>query len=337
MVPLVHFLRHDDTSGLFTQLARRHDRRRYRMRVATLEGAEPHLRAGVEAAGVPVDAFGARSKNLRDYGRTVGRLARFLRRHRVQVLHTHFYYSSLVGGLAGALARVPVRVVTRHHADYHWRSTGGFNRHVRGDQLVTRLHHRVIAISASTARQLIEVEGAPPGKVVTIPNGLDFESLQPGPPGTIAALRREWGHETNVVLVASRLAEEKGVEVLLRALPVLRSTVQRPFHVVVAGTGPLLEPYQRLLAEQGNQELVSFLGFRRDLPTFDGSCRLDGDSQPFGSFRVGGSRGAVRGAGAGSDAGGRPAGDHPQWRGRIAGASRRLSGLGGSGGAPVEL
>jgi len=264
---LLHFARHDDTSGLFSQLARRHDREKYRMRVATLEATEPSLRTGVTAAGIPCDAFGARSKSLRDYLRVVPRLTRYLRRNRVDILHTHFYYPALVGGMAGVLARTPLRVMTRHHADYHTRLSPGRNRHVRLDQLVTRLHHRVIAISKFTADHLIEVEGAPPGKIVVIPNGIDFETVRTSSPERVAQLRAEFGGpERAIILVAARLAEEKGVKFALEALPALKAATDRPFVVLSAGAGPLLGEYEALLAGQGTSDLVKFLGFRRDLP-----------------------------------------------------------------------
>ena len=267
MRALLHFARHDDTSGLFSQIARRHDRAAYRMRVATLEATEPSLRAGVTAAGVPCDAFGARSKSLKAYLRAVPRLARYLRRHRVEILHTHFYYPALVGGMAGTLARTPLRVMTRHHADYHTRLSPGRNRHVRLDQLATRLHHRVIAISQFTADHLIQVEGAPPGKIVVIPNGIDFETVRTSSPERVAELRTEFGGpEHALILVAARLAEEKGVNFALEALPALKAATGRPFTLLSAGAGPLLGEYEALLARQGNSELVRFLGFRRDLP-----------------------------------------------------------------------
>ena len=273
---VLHLARRDDTSGLFSQMARHLDAGQYRMRLATLEPLDAGLRAAMAAARVPHADFGARSKDLGDYLRIVPRLARYLRRHRVHALHSHFYYPALVGGMAGVLARTPVRVLTRHHADYHARLAGAtglgqgpgrLNRHVLLDRLSTRLYHRVIAISGATARQLLDWERAPEHKVVVVPNGIDFDDVRVSSPERVAELNREFGvGERDVLLVAARLAEEKGVDYFFRALPELRRRADRPFTVLHAGEGPLLESYQRELRALRVDDLVQFLGFRRDLP-----------------------------------------------------------------------
>ena len=61
------------------------------------------------------------------------RLARFLRRERIDIIHAHLFEPSVVGLLAGTLAGTPIRVLTRHYSDYHTRI--GKKLHVRLDQL----------------------------------------------------------------------------------------------------------------------------------------------------------------------------------------------------------
>src|SRR4051812_42925677 len=41
------------------------------------------------------------------------RLASFLRRHRIAIVHTHDFYSNVFGMAASALVRVPVRIAAR--------------------------------------------------------------------------------------------------------------------------------------------------------------------------------------------------------------------------------
>jgi hypothetical protein len=77
------------------------------------------------------------------------RLARILRRKKIDILHTHLFEPSVVGLLAGALARTPMLIETRHYSDYHTRINKKW--HVRLDQLCTRLSDRVIAVSQHTA------------------------------------------------------------------------------------------------------------------------------------------------------------------------------------------
>jgi glycosyltransferase involved in cell wall biosynthesis len=191
------------------------------------------------------------------------RLAGFLRRRRIDILHTHLFDPSVVGLVAGRLAGTPARVVTRHHSDYHTR----INRpvHVGLDRLCTRLSHRVIAVSQHTADHLVHTENAPPEKVRVVHNGIDFDRVRVSPSGE-DRIRTELGlGRRPVVLMAARLHPEKGYEHLIRAVPAVAARVPG-VTVLVAGTGPLEARYRALAAERGCGDAILFLGFRRDLP-----------------------------------------------------------------------
>jgi len=260
---LLHLAEGDDTSGYFPQLARFHDRSRYQMSFATLKPMAPWLRDFMQDQGVDCWSLGCRTRAA--YGSGLARLALGLRRRRIDVLHTHLFDPSVVGLAAGTLARTPLRVLTRHHSDYHTRI--GKRWHVRLDQLTTRLSHVVIAVSRHTAEHLIEREGAPRDKVRVVLNGIDFERVRVSRPDAPARLRAELAEGADhLLLIAARLHPEKGYETLLAALPLLRPRLARPVRLLIAGTGQLEASYRALAATLGCADSVRFLGFRRDLP-----------------------------------------------------------------------
>jgi glycosyltransferase involved in cell wall biosynthesis len=192
------------------------------------------------------------------------RLAGFLRRQRVDILHTHLFDPSAVGLLAGLLARTPARVVTRHYSDYHTR----INRpiHVGVDRFCTRLAHRVIAVSQHTADHMMTAEKAPPGKVRVVHNGIDFERVRVSSAEAPARIRAELDIvDKKVVVMAARMHPEKGYEHLLDALPNVHRLVP-DLVVLIAGTGPFESRYRALSSLRGLERGVRFLGFRRDLP-----------------------------------------------------------------------
>jgi glycosyltransferase involved in cell wall biosynthesis len=262
-VSVLHFAEADDTSGFFPQLARWHDRDRYRMRFGTLKPIAPWLRDFMREEGVDSVSCGARSRA--GYPAALLRLARYLRRERIEVLHTHLFEPSVVGLAAGVLARTPVRIVTRHHSNYHTRIDKRW--HVRADRLCTRMSHAVIAVSEHTAEHLVREEGAPPAKVHVALNGIDFARVRVSDPEAPRRLRREWcpdgGH---LLLVPGRLHPEKGQAYLFRALPALRARLARPVVTLVAGAGPFEAAYREEVRALGCDDMVRFLGFRRDLP-----------------------------------------------------------------------
>src|SRR5262249_44936925 len=261
----------DDTSGLFPALARWHDRRRYRMFFATLNPIAPRLRDSMRRMGV--DVFSCDARGRPEFPLAMGRLARFLRRERIQVPPTHLFSPSVVGLQAATVARTPVRIMTRHYSDYHTRIDKKW--HVRLDQLCIRLSDDVIAVSDHTARHLIEVEHAPPEKVHTVLNGFDAERVQIADGTTSEQVRSEFdANDDYLLVVAGRLHPEKGYEHLFRALPRIQRGVDRPVRLLVAGRGPFEQEFRRQVAELGCAGAVSFLGFREDAPSLMAAADL---------------------------------------------------------------
>jgi glycosyltransferase involved in cell wall biosynthesis len=188
-----------------------------------------------------------------------------LRTRQVDILHTHLFDPSVVGLTAGALARTPVRTMTRHYSDYHTRIQKRW--HVRLDQLCTALCHRVIAVSEHTAEVMRGEEGAPAGRVRVILNGIDFERVRLSTPKAPQALRRQFAPNGEFLLLqVARLHPEKGHEHLFRALAAIRARAARPVRLLVAGSGSFEAEYRRQVRELGVEEMVVFTGFRRDIP-----------------------------------------------------------------------
>ena len=258
---ILHLAQDGDTSGFFPQLARWHDRTRYQMFFATLNPMAGWLRDYMESEGV--ECFSCGSRGRADYGPCLLKLARFLRRNRIDVLHTHLFDPSVIGLLAGVIARTPMRVETRHYSDYHTRINKKW--HVRLDQLCTRLSHQVIGVSRHTAEHLIDVERAPRQKVHAIVNGIDFDRVKPSGGDVVERIRREFAAEdSHLLLIVGRLHPEKGHRYLFDALPEIRRRASKPVRLFVAGVGPHESNYREQVRGLGCDDIVTFLGFRKD-------------------------------------------------------------------------
>ncbi len=259
---VLHFAQDGDTSGFFPQLARWHDRGRYQMYFATLNPTAPWLREYMSVQGVP--CFSTESRGRFQYPLGALRLVHFLRRERIDILHTHLFEPSVIGLLAGLLAARPVRVMTRHYSDYHTRIDKRW--HVRLDQLCTHLSRAVIAVSRHTADHMVSKEHAPPGKIHVVLNGIDFDRVKPSEPGVAARIREELGAaDAHLVLVPARLHPEKGHGYLFRALPAIRQATARRVLVLLAGVGPFEAAYREELRALGCGDMARFLGFRPDI------------------------------------------------------------------------
>lgn len=190
------------------------------------------------------------------------RLARAMRRDRVELVHTHLFGDSLHGRLAAAAAGGLPVVMTLHigaqglslpqRLGYRW--------------LIPRCE-RVVACSASVRASLLEAGVARSGQVGTIPNGIELECAAPSEG---AALRRSLGvaPSQTLYLAAGRLSAQKGLRFLIAAFArLLRAGgFASPPRLLLAGTGEELPALGRQAREEGVDEHVRFLGFRGDLP-----------------------------------------------------------------------
>lgn len=260
---LLHFAEDGDTSGFFPQLAQLHDRERYDMLFGTLKPIAPWLDKHMKAHGVRTLSLDSARRS--GYPQALATLARTLRRERIDILHTHLFDPSVVGLTAGLLARTPVRVLTRHHSDYHTRIHKRW--HVRLDRFCTWAADAVIAVSAHTADHLMHAEAAPAAKIRVVPNGIDFARVRLSSEDAPRKIRDEHAPDgQRLMLMAARFHPEKGYDVLFAALPEIRRRLDGRVRVLIAGTGPLDAEYRARVRAIGGDDIVRFLGFRRDLP-----------------------------------------------------------------------
>jgi glycosyltransferase involved in cell wall biosynthesis len=190
------------------------------------------------------------------------RLARLLRRERVDVLHTHTALAAnVLSRLAGRLAGVAV--VSHIHIENHFRPNPLARAvHTRLDNATARLAARVLAVSRSTRDTLIE-QGYPSRLVEVVHNGIDVNA-QSSLHGN--GLRSDLGVPEGTILVGeiARLCDVKGQRELIDA------TARVPeVHVVLIGDDleqggayrTLLEDRAR---ERGVADRVHLLGYRDD-------------------------------------------------------------------------
>jgi glycosyltransferase involved in cell wall biosynthesis len=80
-------------------------------------------------------------------------------------------------------------------------------------------------------------------------------------------VRREFGvGREYLLLIVARLHPEKGHHYLFQALPEIRRRASAPVRLLVAGSGTFEASYREEVRAIGCDDLVTFLGFRKDTP-----------------------------------------------------------------------
>jgi glycosyltransferase involved in cell wall biosynthesis len=198
--------------------------------------------------------------NPRHLGGTIG-LARILRDRKVDILHSHMFYSSVFASPVGWACRVPVIVETPHLRE-QWRH--GWKASTVIDRTVGRFVDRYIAVSEANGRYLVNEKRLPARKVKVIQNGANLDRFHPSnpPPGLKESLG--FALDDPVLLVAARLDAQKGHRVLLDAIPLIQAEFPR-VRLVCVGQGSLQEELERHVAKLGISEAVRFAGYHSDI------------------------------------------------------------------------
>lgn len=257
---VLHFITTSIRSRYLEGIADHYDQRRFRLMVGTLDAGGP-LHAELAAKGISSFTLDCHARNRYPLG--VMRLIRRIKQHRIQILQTHLIDASLVGVMAARLARVPLVILTRHHADAVLLLRKRLPAWV--DRVSATLAHRIIAPSRAVTKILCELEGVPAGKVAVIPYGFDFARMAPRPGGG-ERIRDEFSlHGQTVIGVIARLDRLKGHEDFFQALK--RIAVEIPnLRALLVGEGPERARLEQLARELKIESRVIFAGYRQDVP-----------------------------------------------------------------------
>ncbi len=202
----------------------------------------------------------------------VARLARAMRRDRIDLVHCHLFGDSLHGYLAARLAGGLPVLMTLHIGPEGLRGL-----QPRGYRWLLPRAAGVVSCSDAVGRAFTGAGLAPGVDVVSIPNGLEVAAREPASAGRLEALRRDLGAAGDTVLFAviGRLEPQKGHRDLIAAFARLTSdpTARRKARLVVLGTGPLASELEEQARTLGVSRHIVFAGFRSDvqelLPALD--------------------------------------------------------------------
>ena len=154
-------------------------------------------------------------------------------------------------------------VYTAHDFPFHAQLSDRRRRlYIRLEWLLAKLCHVITTDSPDGRNQGVTYGIAQARKFVVIPVGVDtthFDRIHLNGSG-----RREYDAHIQVIGTVARLVPDKGIDVFLRVLAVLkRGTI--PMRGLIVGDGPLRASLQRLAADLGLATLVQFVGEQEDV------------------------------------------------------------------------
>ena len=213
----------------------------------------------LERAGVPVDLIPF--KRRWDVP-AILKLRNLIRKHKIDVVHSHMYRSNVPAAVAARLAGAKVVVAQVHNVD-----TWETRRQLWMDRALMGWRDAVVSVSEAVRRDVREKLGVSEQKARLIYNGVDVDRFGSPSPDARDRLREEWGipQDAVVAMMLSRLHPQKNPLGLLNAFARIEAAVPR-LRIVYVGTGPQREEVARMVEERGLASRVHMVGERRDIP-----------------------------------------------------------------------
>ncbi|GAB6180266.1 glycosyltransferase family 4 protein [Desulfotomaculum defluvii] len=183
----------------------------------------------------------------------------------VDIIHAHDWLVAYAAKVCKHSYRIPL--VSTIHATEWGRNNGLHNdiqRHISDiEWWLTYESWHVICCSHYMQGQLSHIFQLPADKLTIIPNGVEPKNFQYNNQSPVKREKFASPHE-KIVYYVGRLVPEKGVQVLLRAIPkIIKYHPNTKF--VIAGKGPFEQDLKNLAAEIGVLNKVYFTGYVDDL------------------------------------------------------------------------
>lgn len=182
-----------------------------------------------------------------------GKLIRIIREQKIDVVHVHsgcWHKTAIAARYCGVKKII--------YTD-HGRKFPDSSKVMILDRLVSPITRHVVAVSDNLGKYLRVNVGIPEKKVKVIINGIDVDRFLIARNLVTSNVCLRFG-------IIARLAPVKDIATLIRAMAIVR---QHNPHVLlsIVGDGPERDSLESLVNELGLAQVISFLGFRRDIPS----------------------------------------------------------------------
>lgn len=242
---------------LILGLADRIDRSRFELHVCSLGVVRGNvLQPDFERQGIPVYVIG--SKLFYDVRSAIA-VARYARRHQIDIIHTHLGDADVIGRVVGRFLRVPV-VSTLHN------EPRDYNRQRVDRRWLTRLTTRflaphLIAVSQRIRTMFVEEWNVPQERITMVYNAVPMDVY-----ATIPEPSAQTRVGTDPVITnIGRLSPQKAQHDLLEAAKLVLE--QRPdARFMIVGQGRLEQALKEQAQSLGIADRITFAGLRLDIP-----------------------------------------------------------------------
>ncbi len=234
------------------------DSGRYEVFLATLN-PEGVLRADAETLSNEIPSYPL--KSFYDHNAVVqlSNFVRYLRKNKIDLIHSHDFYTNIFGMTAGLLAGVGARIASRRETNC-MRSKG----QLIIQKMAYALAHQIVANSEAVGFKLVD-EGIDEKRIAVIHNGIDMTRLETDVPTSREESLRALGLERAtscrvfITIVANMRHDVKDYRMFLRAAQLVKTAIPEA-GFLLAGEGQLRPSIEEFATDLNVAESTFFLG-----------------------------------------------------------------------------
>jgi glycosyltransferase involved in cell wall biosynthesis len=191
------------------------------------------------------------------------KLASVFFKMKVDIVHTHNYYTGVYGIPAAKLLRIPV--IHGEHGFNYDQETEDISKK-KGERWLCLLADHVTSVSKRLKDKTCGDLRIAESKVTVITNGVDFEKFSQKT--DVATQKEKHGIDpgTRVVGSVGRLNYQKNYKLLLRAFADVTNQTRKNIQLLLVGEGPERKNLENLAIELNISRNIKMIGERNDIP-----------------------------------------------------------------------
>ena len=180
------------------------------------------------------------------------KLITLIKKRKYNIVHVHLFPSNLFNAITSLFLPRDIKWIFSEHSIYNRRRS--FKIFKILDSLIYSRYFKIICVSKQVQCALVKWLPCLKDKAIVIPNAVPLPDLSNY-------------HLVKVydILFIGRLVKAKGIDILLRAINILKNKYKKKLKVAIVGEGSSRKELEDLSVELEIDEEVKFLGVRKDI------------------------------------------------------------------------
>lgn len=176
------------------------------------------------------------------------------------IVHVHLFPALYWGAIVNILTRKDIKFVYTEHSTHNRRRDKFY---LRGIEFIAYSQYKkIFCISEGTEKALNKWIPLTKKKTVVIPNGVNLDEYHNAKSYSKSDLFQNAKKDDKIIVMTARFSEQKDHDTLVRSMKFLDES----YKLLLVGDGERINHVKSLTHQEGLDDRVTFLGFRKDIP-----------------------------------------------------------------------